>query len=352
MRIFLLIIAIISLISLAIGQAGRANRQSSEAFVRLFVDRRNDPAAATSTDNEEIRIQTDLVMMAVRISHRGDAPVANLAKTDFRLYENGREQAISYFAGIDEPFTVALLIDVSYSTVFKIGDLKEAARAFVRQLAPPDRVAIIAFDKKPSLLLRPSNNRRAAELAIDSLKTGSGTSLFDALDLAFRQIADFRGRKAIVLLTDGVDTSSQLTNAKRLQESLSEEDIIIYAIRYDTFRDVDKLRKRDAEIRYDKNDRPLIFSRPPQIGERDIDYKAARDFLYSASDYTGGKVFEAQRVKDLSRSFSEIANELHKTYILGYYPSEDREPAREYIVKIRILRPKLLIEVRRRLRIR
>lgn len=350
MRVVLLSVLAGSLLLQANAQSGRANRDFSEASFRLRIDRKADSETTNTMNGEEIRIETDLVIVPIRISQLGDAPIGNLRKEDFRIYENGREQTLSYFAGIDEPFTVALLIDTSYSTVFKIEELKQSARAFIRQLAPADRAAIIAFDERPRVLLRPSTNRLAAELAIDSISTGSGTSLYDAIAQAFLQIADFRGRKAIVLLTDGVDTTSQLSNANRLRETLSEEDVIIYTIRYDTFRDVDQLRRKNAEIHYDDDDKKIIVPKPPQSGERELDYKAAREFLFSLADYTGGKVFEARRVRDLSRIFSEIADELRKTYIIGYYPSDGRDEAKEYTLRIRILQPKLRIDAPRSLR--
>jgi len=348
---FLILFLLLSVVPL-FSQAGRRNHDFSEASFRLRVEQSAAANADNPTDDDEIRIDTDLVLFPVRISQRGDTPAGNLTKSDFRIYENGREQEISYFAGLDEPFTVAILIDISYSTVFKIEELKAAASAFVEQLSPNDRVAIIAFDQLPYLLTKPTTNRAATRLAIDSIRTGSGTSLYDALDLAFRQIADYRGRKAVVLLSDGVDTTSQLTNPRRIREAIIEEDVIIYSIRYDTFRDVERLRKRDAEIVYDDNDRPMIVYKPPQAGERDKDYRSAREFLENASVVTGGRVFEARRVRDLRRIFSEIANELRKTYVLAYYPSEGREMIRDYTLRIRVLKPDLQIESNRRLRSR
>lgn len=343
MRNFVLILIIAIASTLANGQSGRKNRGYSEALFTLHTRQLPARQAERSGDSNEIRIETDLVIIPLQITSRGDSPAGNLQKNDFRIYENGQEQELAYLAGLDQPFTVILLIDISYSTVFKIADIQEAARAFVEQLSPGDRVGIIAFDQRPQILSRPTINRRATRIAIDSLRTGSGTSIYDAVDLAFRTIADFRGRKAIVMLTDGVDTTSQLTNARRLQEDLTEEDVIVYGIRYNTFSDIGQLRKRDAEIVYDKNDRPYILPKPPSKGEREADYLKARAFLKSLAEASGGRIFEAQKVRDLKRNFAEIADELRKTYVLGYYPSQGREPARDYTLRIRVLRPGLRI---------
>ncbi len=115
----------------------------------------------------------------------------------------------AYLATSEQPFTVVLLIDVSPSTAFKIEAIQEAAIAFVNQLKAQDSVMVIEFDQGVHVLSKPTNDREKLVKAIRKADFGNGTSLYDAVDDALRKkLSKISGRKAIVLFTDGVDTTS------------------------------------------------------------------------------------------------------------------------------------------------
>jgi len=124
------------------------------------------------------------------------------------------------------------------------------------------------------------------------------------------------------------------------------EDIIVYPLQYDTFDDVQKSRRKDAEIRFDENDRPYAVQSSPKKGEREQDYEAARVFFRNISDQTGGRVYKVSSTTNLNDAFSKIADELRKIYSLGYYPSEDRQSGATYDIKVRVYRPDLKITAR------
>ena len=153
-------------------------------------------------ENAVVRIETDLVTIPVRVTSKSGRPVPDILQSEFKIFENGVEQDISYFSNQDEPFTVALMLDMSYSSVFKLTEIQDAALAFVNQLRKDDRVMVVSFDEKVRILCLPSDNRKALRYAIEGAKIASGTSIYSAFDKVINE--NFRkvpGRKAIVIFT-------------------------------------------------------------------------------------------------------------------------------------------------------
>ena len=332
------------------GQSGRSSGYSESRPARIIgrPTPTPDPAKTGSTgDDDVVRIPTDLVTIPVRIAAENGKPVAPLTQRDFKVFENGVEQQIAYFSDQEQPFTVVLVLDMSYSSVFKLEDIQLAARIFVSKLRDHDRVMVVSFDEKPRILCEPTSDRRILRLAIDGARIASGTALYDTLDEVIRgKISTMSGRRAIVLLSDGVDTASARSNARLVQQRFYEEDIMVYPIRYDTFGDVQKSRKKDAEIRYDEDDRPYVVQTPPKRGEREQDYKTARRFLDTIANQSGGRVYDVSSNTNLNDAFANIADELRRTYSLGYYPAEDRQSGAVYDIKVRVYRPNLKITAR------
>ncbi len=138
-------------------------------------------------DEDVIRIETDLVIIPAQISQRGGKPVTNLKKEEFKVFENGKEQDIAYFSNEQQPFTVALVLDMSYSSVFKLQEIQNAALTFVNQLRQNDKVMIVSFDEKVNVLCEPTDNRKVLKLAIEGAKIASGTSLYSAIDVVLSE---------------------------------------------------------------------------------------------------------------------------------------------------------------------
>jgi Ca-activated chloride channel family protein len=312
---------------------------------------KNAPESQTETkqkdDDETIRVETDLIIVPTRISDQSGKSIADLKRQEFKIYENGVEQEIAYFAAENQPITVALVLDMSYSTVFKLNEIQYAAYEFINQLKPEDKVMIVSFDEKPHVLCEATNNREALKLAIDATSVSSGTGLYKTLNLVLNEkLSQVSGRKAIVLLSDGVDTTSGKPTSSELLNSIAETDVMVYPIQYDTYEDVQKTRKNASEVRYDDNDRPYVVQRPKIKGERVEDYKTADEFLKTISEQTGGSVYKVSDTYNLSSAFARIADELRRVYALGYYPSTERKVGVRYAIKVRVYRPNLVIRAR------
>ena len=195
----------------------------------------NAEIAEEVDEDEVVRVNASLVTVPVSVLDRDGRFIGGLRKEDFRILEDGVEQQVAYFAPVEQPFTVALVIDTSGSTRFKLEDIQEAALAFVDQLRPADRVTIVSFDDEVRVLSEVTNDRRALRDAIRRTRPGNGTRLYDAVDLVIkRQLSREQGRKAIVLFTDGVDTSSKQASAQSTLSEAEELDAMIYPIQYDT----------------------------------------------------------------------------------------------------------------------
>jgi Ca-activated chloride channel homolog len=344
------ILIFVALVCPISGQSGRVvkySETSSGDDKAPVIEREPKPPEKAVEADGVIRVDTDLVVIPVQIGDKKGRPVANLKQSEFKIFENGIEQEIGYFSEQEQPFTVALLLDMSYSSVFKLEEIRAAAFAFVNQLRKDDRVMVISFAEKARVLCEPTNDRKILQLAINGAKIASGTSLYSAFDLALKEkFGKITGRKAVVLLSDGVDTTSPVLGATDILDELAQNEVLVYPVQYDTFDDVQKSRRDTAQIAYDDNDRPYIVEKPRVKGEREQDYEEAREFIKEVSERTGGKRYRVTSTTNLNEAFARIAEELRKTYSLGYYPDTPRQAGRKYAIKVRVYRPGLNLRAR------
>ncbi len=133
-----------------------------------------------------------------------------MTKADFTVTEDKKPQEIAYFSNEAVPFTVALVLDMSYSSVFKIDEIQQAALQFVTELRSNDRIMVVAFSEVVEVLCEPTNDRKVINNAILRTRIGSGTSVYEAIDEVLnKRFSLVQDRKAVVLFSDGVDTTSR-----------------------------------------------------------------------------------------------------------------------------------------------
>src|SRR6185436_18298865 len=188
-----------------------------------------------TVEGDVIRFDTALVTVPVSVMDRYGRYVPLLHREQFRITENGVEQKIAYFATTDAPFSVVLLIDTSGSTQWRLDDIQEAAINFVGKLKPTDSVMVMSFDDRIKVECKATTDRGVIEKAIRHTRTGGGTRLYDAVeDILKKQLATIPGRKAVVLFTDGVDTTSYRASYDSTIRMAEESDAPIYSVDYDT----------------------------------------------------------------------------------------------------------------------
>ena len=288
------------------------------------------------SEGDVVRIDTAFVTVPVSVLDRQGRFVPNLDKKDFKVFENGVEQPIAFFEPTEKPFTVALLLDTSASTHFHLWEIKEAAIAFAKQLRPQDRVLVVTFSDEVLLLTEATNDLNVVSTVIDvNTNPGNSTRLYDAVNLVVNErLNKIQGRKAIVLFTDGVDTSSYMATYESTLREAEELDALIYPIQYDT---TDYMRAMQGAgsvtVTTTVNNGPFgggttssrqVYGVPnngqPLPGSRKEDYDRANQYLISMAERTGGRLHKANDTTQLAQAFSSIAEELRRQYSLGYYP--------------------------------
>jgi hypothetical protein len=204
------------------------------------------PPAQPPQDVDTIKIDTDLVTVPVIATDRNGTYVADLRQEEFSLTEDGVAQQIAFFGKISMPFHVVLMLDTSSSTQDKLPLIQKAASAFIDQLQPADRVKVISFDDRVRDLNEFTNNRETVRNAIYSTRSGEGTKVYDAVELALNTIRRIQGRKAIVIFTDGMDWHSDSATFAGTVRWLDEEGVVVYPIRYDTRATTERLAREQA----------------------------------------------------------------------------------------------------------
>jgi len=303
-------------------------------------------AAPTSDeDGEVLNIETNLVTIPVSVFDRNGLYIPNLRRTDFKIFDNGTEQEIAYFGTSDKPFTVVLLIDTSPSTEFKIEEIQQAAIAFVDQLKPQDRVMVIEFDANIHVLSEATSDRTAIYKAINRADFGDGTSLYDAVDFSLRKrLEKVEGRKAIVLFTDGVDTTSSKARYETTINDAEEADTLIFPIYYNTFF---SNRGGIGGGSPFPNGGIILGGGNRRTGTSSSDYAIGKKYLEDLADATGGRVFRPEATPGgLTAAFEGIAEELRRQYNIGFYPSSEGEKGQKRQIKVRVNRPQLIIRAR------
>ncbi|HTH50845.1 MAG TPA: VWA domain-containing protein [Pyrinomonadaceae bacterium] len=324
-------------------------------------------ASSASDDGDVIKVATQLVSIPVRVMDKKGRFIAGLKQDDFRVTENGVDQEISYFSTEEEPFTVVLMLDMSYSTTFKINEIQNAAIAFIDQLRPVDKVAVVSFDADIHVLTTPTSDRREIYRAIRSTKINTGTSLYEAVDRVMNTLTrSVKGRKAIILFSDGVDTTSRLATSNGNLADAMELDALIYPIRYDTFADVQSMKNSSqtqrpvivpplGEAVIPPNSAVILSSikesivRPAKTDESGTsaeDYARAASYMVGLADRTGGRIYEATSLTNLAEAYSRIASELREFYSIGYYPKTDREAGQQANIKVKVMRDGLAVRSR------
>ncbi len=283
----------------------------------------NPPPTKEQQEDEVVRINTLVVSVPVSVKSRDGVSISNLRREDFHIFEDGVEQEIAYFESpearsksVNKPLTLVLLLDNSDSTQFKLKEIKDAAIAFVDQLGPEDRILVMAFDKNVRVLTQQTMDRNTLRDTISRMQSGGGTRLYDALDSVLAWLARISGRKVVVLLTDGVDTASVKATYEGTVRAAEQLDAAVYSIQYNTYADfADNSSRQTSAVGIGAT------AHMTKSGELASEaYKRGTRYLRLLAAKTGGRFEYTDSIKNLSRSFGSIAEELRQQYTLGYYP--------------------------------
>src|SRR5213592_3197787 len=252
-------------------------------------------APAKAADDQTISVNVDLVNILFTVADKKGKFVTNLRKDDFRVFEDEKAQAITNFSSeTDLPLTIALLVDTSGSIRDKLKFEQEAAIEFFYSTLRrnKDKALVISFDSGVDLLQDFTDDPEVLSEKIRKIRAGGGTSLYDAVYLAASEkLAGQKGRRVVILITDGDDNSSRVSLTETL-EAAQRNDVTIYAI--------------------STNSAAYFGSKEQERGDKT---------LKKFSEETGGKAFFPLKLQDLAGSFLDIHDELRSQYQIGYRPS-------------------------------
>ena len=280
-------------------------------------------ARSTGAAAQVFKGGTDLVSLNITVTE-GDALVPGLEQSLFSVYEDGVQQDIAFFSRTPQPIALSLLIDTSTSMDTKLPVAQEAAIGFARRLQPADAAQVIDFDSRHEILQTFTNDRNLLEQAIRKTQVGGSTSLYNAIYVALSELKRMRAatldqvrRQAIVVLSDGEDTTSVIAYEDVLQAAKRSE-VAVYAI---------GLRTRQES--------------------RSKEFNEAEFVLKTLSSETGGRVFFVEDVNELPAIYQKIADELANQYSIGYNSKNLKKDGAWRAIVVKVNRPNTAARTKR-----
>ena len=374
----------ISLVEISSQQAQRPRRVNNGTEQTTENKKTITGAPEEVDEGDVIRTDTQLVSVPAVVTDSAGRPLSGLKPENFRIIEDGQQQTIANFGTVETPFEIALLLDTSGSTRDDVALIRSAATSFIEALRPGDRVGIVAFntartvsDPVPTVeVLSPlTNDRGELRTAIENLGASNGTPYYDALervvDAVFREPAkdDVRGRRAVVALTDGVDSASN-SDFATARVKLSRAGVACYFVQINTEDFVEDRLMKDCQ-----DDGQLSLSRkqieryrqmfvPAAKAEnfndfcrmgpfermsisRDL-YNLARREMNDLARVSGGRSFVAATLADARAAFARVAADIGTLYSLGYYPTNKTRDGKFRTIKIEMKGIKEKAQIRAR----
>ncbi|MGQ9897338.1 MAG: VWA domain-containing protein [Acidobacteriota bacterium] len=317
------------------------------------------PPPTTNADDDIITIQATLVTIPVVVSDDYNRYLPFLQKNAFSLFEDNVLQEITFFTSEQVPFHVALVIDVSRSAYLSIDDMCSAANAFIDYIRPDDKVSVFTFSDKIRQLCPFTSNQMILRQAVARAKIESGTRLYDAAyQILSTYLAPIEGRKAMILLTDGEDTTSRHYKPREILDRVAESDALVYTVQYPSA-DPNQIRPSmpfpfpfpfPVPRRRPRQGPFLPLADPPQRGgisrQEPSVFGLEETFLRDIATISGGMHNPFTDIGTARKIFRNIAEELRHVYVLGYYPTRGLDQPGYRRVRVRVNHPEARVRAR------
>lgn len=300
-------------------------------------------------DDDVIKVDSSLVRLNIGVVDRTGKPMTNLTRDDFTVYEDGVKQTVSRFEPVVAPFSVVMILDMSGSTLGFRQTIKQSAIRFIDALAPEDRVAVIEFYDKVNLRNDFTSDRRVILNSINVANGRGKTQLYKALDVALEKLAnEGKRRKAIIVLTDGVDTS--LRDKDRDFLSKVSETEIPTAIKPETNEILNRvLNNADRQgvtiypLALPTGDPKLLADPTPT---QTAMFQVARERLQILANRTGGTLNAINRLEEMGKFYASVAADIRSLYTVEYQPANDKRDGKWRAIKIEVTNPELIARTR------
>ena len=274
------------------------------------------PAVLAAQQQPTFKTGAQIVPLYITVLDSAKRLVPDLQEADFEIFDNNQPAKIILFQNEPEPFSVVVMLDTSGSMTGSIDLLRDAAEQFLIRLLPEDRGMVGAFNDKIQFPIRDfTANRDELISALKDVDFGYPTRLFDAIEASLDELQRIKGRRVVLVFTDGDDTASKVGMGDVLDRARTDE-AMIYSIGLES----------------------VYFNGQSQVRTR------PDRGLKRLSDETGGGYFELKKTDDLGPTFTRVAQELHSQYVLGFSPATD---GKQHKVEVRLKKPGLTARARR-----
>jgi len=271
-----------------------------------------------------IRVDSSLVLVPVTVTDPSSRYVLGLEKQNFRIFEDNAEQKIAQFSGEDAPLSVGLLFDTSGSMGNKLATARMAVLHFLKTMNAPDDAFLVEFNDRAEVTLGFTDNTDEIEKKLTAVTAGGKTALFDAVQVALREMKRARNpRKAILIISDGGDNNSVYTS-KQIEELVREADVQVYTMG--------------------------VFEPFTYVGMSTEELAGPR-LLIEISQQTGGRAYAATSSAELPEIAERIGIELRNQYLLAYAPTNAAKDGKYRHVQVKLSQPEGLPDLKARWRL-
>jgi Ca-activated chloride channel family protein len=274
------------------------------------------PCVLLAQQQPTFKTGAQIVPLYITVLDETKRLVPELQQADFEVFDNNQPAKIVLFQNEPEPFSVVVMLDTSGSMTGSIDLLRQAAEQFLIRLLPEDKGMVGAFNDKIQFPVRDfTSDRDELISALKDVDFGNPTRLFDAIQASIDELARVKGRRVVLVFTDGEDTASKIGMGDALDRARTDE-AMIYAIGLQS----------------------VYFN-----GQRQVRSSPDRG-LRKLSDETGGGYFELKKTDELGPTFTRVAQELHSQYLIGFSPATD---GKQHKVEVRLKKPGLVALARK-----
>jgi VWFA-related protein len=290
---------------------------------------------------EVISTSTSLVQLNIGVVDKQGHPITSLTRNDFTIYEDGVKQTIQRFEPVEAPFSLVILLDMSGSTINFRDQLKLATQRFLDALAPEDRVAVVQFDAKVKPLSSFTTDRSKTAWAIQNANGRGETHFYDAIKYALQELEkEGKRRKAIVAITDGLDTEMRNTDRRSFVSARTDEEALTL-VKSQSNSELNQLLSLADRQGVSIFPLALPSGDPKRLPLPDPNitgiYAAARNRLQSLADRTGGRLNEIDKLQYMAQLYREVAASIRTLYTVAYQATGDRARGKWHEIKIEVV---------------
>ncbi|MBL8125579.1 MAG: VWA domain-containing protein [Pyrinomonadaceae bacterium] len=299
--------------------------------------------------DDPVNVDTAIVRVNIGVVNKRGQSITSLDRSNFKVFEDGVKQEISHFELSTAPFSVVMMLDMSGSTKSFRQNIALSAARFLDALAPEDRVSVIEFYSKVNVLNDFTTDRRTVLHSISAANGSGDTNLYKGIEIALERLAkEGNRRKAIVVLTDGVDTKAKNQDRDLLAKLSGTE--LSSAIKPEQNEALNKILDRSDKLGVTIYPLALPTGDPAKLADptplQVAMYSAARSRLKLVADRTGGTLNSITRLDEMGRLYALIAADLRTLYTLEYQPANPKRDGKWRTIRVEVSEPELIARSR------